>query len=119
MANSITWLADKLGFENSLSGGDSAYIGERDKVSSISKTHRSFHFMKTLGSSYDFRFQSVWIRDTDGTPYSASEVDRSFVNFDIWWRKVTERLRLRVDRRGLRDTSLKDVSEYVRKMKRI
>ena len=34
MANSITWLADRLGFENTLSGGDSAYIGERDKVSS-------------------------------------------------------------------------------------
>lgn len=31
-ANSIAWLADKLGFNRTLSGGDASYVGERDKV---------------------------------------------------------------------------------------
>lgn len=58
-ANSITWLADRVSIRRTLVGGDSAYVGERD--------------------------MAVWIRDTDGSHYSSTDVvDGGFSLFDEW-----------------------------------
>jgi polyamine oxidase len=86
-ANSITWLADRFSIRRTLAGGDSAYVGERDRA--------------------------VWIRDTDGSHYSSTDVEGGFSLFDEWWRKNTAQLRKRVSQLGLRDKPLKDSSEFV------
>lgn len=86
-ANSITWLADEFSIERTTSGGDSAYVGSLDKA--------------------------VWIRDEDGEPYTDKKMDEGFSLFDEWWRKNTAHLRERVTQLELRDTPLKDSSEYI------
>jgi monoamine oxidase len=86
-ANSISWLPDRFGIKRTLSGGDSAYVGEADKA--------------------------VYIRGTDGSLYEQSDVQLSFQDFDKWWRACTAFLRERVSQNDLRDINLKYVSEYI------
>eukprot|EP00587_Corethron_hystrix_P002348 CAMPEP_0113316460 /NCGR_PEP_ID=MMETSP0010_2-20120614/11726_1 /TAXON_ID=216773 ORGANISM="Corethron hystrix, Strain 308" /NCGR_SAMPLE_ID=MMETSP0010_2 /ASSEMBLY_ACC=CAM_ASM_000155 /LENGTH=558 /DNA_ID=CAMNT_0000173179 /DNA_START=151 /DNA_END=1824 /DNA_ORIENTATION=- /assembly_acc=CAM_ASM_000155 len=85
-ANSITWLADRFDIKRAYVGGDSAY-GERNST--------------------------VWIRNSDGKPYSRGIVDESFDLHDEWWKLNTKYLR-QIRKKKLKiQKSLKDSSEYI------
>jgi hypothetical protein len=78
-ANSITWLADKFGFERILTGGDHTYTGSLEKT--------------------------AWIKP-DGRKYSKKEVEEGFALYDEWWEMLTPLMTERIYNGGWKSHQL-------------